>query len=109
MNHRRRQFLHLAAGAAALPAVSLIGPAAAQSIPTGVREIPPRSIPVPDTVSPQMQAVIARPFNPNFNLTPETIADWKKRVDDAARNVVAGLPRLRETLGVTVEPVMIAG
>ena len=104
----RRKFLHLAAGAPALP-WALIEPAAAQSAPTGIREVPPRSIPVPDTVSPQMQAIIARPFNPNFNLTPETLTDWKKRVDDAARNVVAGLPKIRETLGVTVEPTTITG
>ena len=107
MDHPRRRFLHLAASAAALPWLSDIKSAAAQS--AGIREVPSRSIPVPDTVSPPMQAIIARPFNPNFNLTPETIADWKKRVDDAAQNVVATLPKLRESLGVTVEPIMIAG
>jgi len=105
----RRQFLHLAAGAAVLPAVQPMTPAAAQSGPPSTREVPARSIPVPDTVSPQMQAVIARPFNPNFNLVPETTIDWKKRVDDAARNVVATLPRLREALGVSVEPTMMGG
>jgi acetyl esterase/lipase len=51
-----------------------------------------------------MQAVIARPFNTNFNLVPETTADWKKRVEQAARNVVATLPKLRQALDVTVEP-----
>ena len=105
----RRQFLHLAAGAAVLPAVQPMTPAAAQSGPPSTREVPARSIPVPDTVSPQMQAVIARPFNPAFNLVPETTIDWKKRVDDAARNVVATLPRLREALGVSVEPTMMGG
>src|SRR4051812_17045407 len=110
MDHPRRRFLHLAASAATLPWLPGIRPAAAQSAaPADIREAPSRSIPVPDTVSPQMQAIIARPFNPNFNLTPETVADWKKRVDDAARNVVATLPKLRESLGVTVEPIKIAG
>ena len=99
MKHlQRRQFLHLTAGAAVLPAVQPITPAAAQSGPPSTREVPARSIPVPETVSPQMQAVIARPFNPNFNLVPETTVDWNKRVEDAARNVVATLPRLREAL-----------
>lgn len=105
----RRHFLHLAASAAALQAIQGAAPVAAQSGPPGTREVPARSIPVPEHVSPQMQAVIARPFNPNFNLTPETIADWKRRVDEAARNVVATLPRIREALGVTVEPTAIAG
>src|SRR5262249_4756861 len=83
-------------GAAVLPAVQPITPAAAQSGPPSTREVPARSIPVPETVSPQMQAIIARPFNPSFNLVPETTVDWNKRVEDAARNVVATLPRLRE-------------
>jgi acetyl esterase/lipase len=56
-----------------------------------------------------MQAMIARPFDPKFNLVPETIADWKSRVDNGAAATVAGLPRLREALGVTVEPTTIAG
>jgi monoterpene epsilon-lactone hydrolase len=75
----------------------------------GTREVPARALPVPDTVSPQMQAMIARPFDPKFNLVPETIADWKSRVDNGAAVTVAGLPRLREALGVTVEPTTIAG
>jgi monoterpene epsilon-lactone hydrolase len=75
----------------------------------GTREVPARTLPVPDTVSPQMQAMIARPLNPNFNIAPETTAEWKKRVDDAAAATVAGLPKLREALGVTVEPTTIAG
>jgi monoterpene epsilon-lactone hydrolase len=83
--------------------------AIAQSVATNAREVPARSIPVPDTVSPQMQAIIARPFNPAFNLTPETTAEWKKRVDDAASATVAALPKVREALGVTVEPSTMAG
>jgi monoterpene epsilon-lactone hydrolase len=81
--------------------------AGAQSADT--REVPARTLPVPDTVSPQMQAMIGRPFNPKFNLVPETTADWKSRVDNAAAATVAGLPKLREALGVTVEPTTIAG
>jgi epsilon-lactone hydrolase len=81
--------------------------AVAQS--TGTREVPVRSIPVPPTVSPQMQAIIGRAPNPNFNLVPETTADWKKRLGDEAAAAAAALPKLRETLGVTIEPATIAG
>ena len=107
--HRRR-FLHLAAGAAALPAyiVPYLQRAAAQSPPTGMLEVPARMLPVPDTVSPQMQALIARPVNPRHSLSPQTAAEWKSIVDQAARTVLAGLPRLRETFGVSVEPMTIA-
>jgi len=86
-----------------------VGDAAAQSPTPSVREIPARTLPVPDTVSPQMQAVIARPPNPAFNATPQTTAEWKVRVDQAARAVASGLPKLREALDVTVEPASFAG
>src|SRR5215204_2941321 len=107
----RRKFLHLAAGAAALPvsATQAIRKAAAQSVAAGAREIPARSLPVPEHVSPQMQVLINRPVNPRHNLSPQTAAEWKTIVEDAARPIVAGLPKLRETLGVTVEPTTIAG
>jgi len=82
---------------------------AAQSPTPSGREIPARTLPVPDTVSPQMQAVIARPPNPAFNAVPETTAEWKARVEQAARAASAGLPKLRESLGVTVEPATFAG
>jgi len=84
-------------------------PAASQPVPAGARELPSRSIPVPDTVSPQMQAIIARPLDPDFNLVPQTTAEWKATVAEAALDTVARLPRLRETLGVTVKPTTIAG
>jgi epsilon-lactone hydrolase len=107
MKLRHRQFLHLAAGAAC--AFQLFQQAVAQPVPTGTREVPSRLIPVADTVSPQMQAVIARPPNLRFNLAPETTADWKRRVEEEALNTVATLPKIREALGVTVEPTTIAG
>jgi monoterpene epsilon-lactone hydrolase len=102
MKFPRRQFLHLAAGAAALPALS--SKATSQTLLAGAREVPARTLPVPDTVSLQMQSLIGRPINPRYNIAPETTAEWKARVDEAALVVVAGLPKLREALGVTVEP-----
>jgi acetyl esterase/lipase len=74
-----------------------------------LRIIPSRSIPVPDTVSPQMQALIAQPLDPAFNIPPETSAGWKARVEKAAAATIAALPALREALGVTVEPTTVAG
>jgi epsilon-lactone hydrolase len=108
-NFPRRQFLHLAAGAAALPCTLNVSPTAAQSVSTGSLDVPSRTIPVPDTVSPQMQVIIGRPINPRHKLTPQTTAEWKAIVDQAARATVATLPRLREALGVAVEPTTIAG
>ena len=56
-----------------------------------------------------MQAVIARPLDPGFNVPPESVAEWKARVEKAARLTIAGLPQLREALGVTVESTTLAG
>jgi monoterpene epsilon-lactone hydrolase len=90
-------------------AAGLAPMAAAQQAPSGTREVPSRVIPVPDTVSPQMQAVIARPLDPSFNLVPQTTAEWKARVEKVALATLAGLPKLREALGVTVQPATMAG
>jgi len=75
----------------------------------GAREIPARRLPVPETVSPQMQALIARPMDPSFTIAPATVAEWKARVEKAAQLTIAGLPQLRDTLGVAVEATTLAG
>ena len=72
-------------------------------------QVPARIIPVPDTVSPQMQAVISRSLDPRFNIAPTAVEEWKARVEEAARVTVATLPGLREKLGVSVEATTIAG
>ena len=81
--------------------------AAAQPAQAPARVIPARTLPAPDTVSPRMQAIIARapvPF-----VAPTTTAEWKARVEKMAAAVAAGLPKLRDALGVTVTPDTIAG
>lgn len=76
---------------------------------TNARAVPAREIPVPDTVSPQMQAIIGRPFDPAFNVVPDSTAAWKARVENAARITIAALPAMRSALGVAVERTTIAG
>ena len=78
-------------------------------VPPGARHVPDHIVPVPDTVSPQMQAIIAQPYNPNWNVVPKSPGEWKAIVDKAAAAVVATLPEIREKLGVTVQPTTIAG
>jgi epsilon-lactone hydrolase len=75
----------------------------------GTRMVPARTLPVPDTVSPQMQAIIGRPMDPSFNFAPISTAEWKTRVEKAALATVTGLPALREQLAVTVDAISIAG
>jgi acetyl esterase/lipase len=65
-----------------------------------------RTLPVPDTVSPAMQRLIAAPLNPAWNDVPATMEAW--------RAVAAPLPgqhlaALRERLGVQSEAVEVNG
>jgi len=73
------------------------------------RDLPARAIPVPATVSPEMQAIIAQPYGPIWNVVPKSPADWKAIVDKAAAPIITALPGLREQLGVSVQPTTIAG
>ena len=63
----------------------------------GLRYVPARSIPVPDTASPQLQARIAAPYrSPAWNANPETPAKWKALVSRLEAVCVSGpdlLPR----------------
>ncbi len=75
----------------------------------GPREVPARSVPVPDTVSPQMQRIIAAPLNATWNVIPKSAEEWKAQVDAGAAVAVKALPALREALHVKVEPRVIDG
>jgi epsilon-lactone hydrolase len=77
----------------------------AENVP---RHSPERDIPVPDTVSPAMQAVIARPLSPIWNAHPKSAEEWKALVAKLAADTVATLPDMRQRLGVKVEPTTIA-
>jgi monoterpene epsilon-lactone hydrolase len=107
---------HAAIMLAALPAVlcSANMQAARAQTPapqaqSGAREVPARTIPIPDTVSPQMQAIIAQPYNPSWNVVPKTADEWKAIVAKNAAATIATLPAIRAALHVTVEPSVIAG
>ena len=92
----------LIAGLAAAPAM-------AQQAQPGPRQLPARTIPVPETASPQMQAIIARPVNPIWNVVPKTAAEWKALVAANAAETLPTLPAMRAALHVKVEPTTIAG
>ena len=44
------------------------------------RDLRNKKIPVPDTVSPQMQKLIAAPLTPTWNVIPKTAEEWKAQV-----------------------------
>jgi monoterpene epsilon-lactone hydrolase len=76
----------------------------------GPRTVPGRSIPVPDTVSPELRADIAAPYRlPNWNANPKSAMEWKELVAGLAARGAAAQPAIREKLGVTMQPAVIGG
>ena len=84
-------------------------PGIAQTPTPGPREMPARTIPVPDTVSPQMQKIIAAPLTPTWNVIPNTPEEWKAQVNAVTVAAMQGLPGLREAPHVKIEPMTIDG
>ncbi len=83
--------------------------AIAQTPKPGPREMAARTIPVPTTVSPQIQQLIAAPISPTWNVFPKTNEGWKQLAKEAADATVKTLPALRQELHVKVEPRTIDG
>ena len=76
----------------------------------GPRTVPSRSIPVPNTVSPELQALIAAPYRvPNWNANPKSAAEWKELVNRLAAAAATAQKGVREKLGVTLENSTIGG
>jgi len=94
----------------AAAALALLAPlAGAQTSLQGSRDLPARSIPVPETVSPQMQKLIGAPLTPTWNVIPKTAEEWKAQVNAGYEATMKSLPALREALGVKVEPITLDG
>ncbi len=73
------------------------------------RDIPARNLPVPDTASPALQALIAAPLPPFWNIHPKTAQEWKDFVQQRAAFSLKGVAVLREKTGVKIEPTTIGG
>lgn len=67
------------------------------------------SFPVPDTVSPQLQAMIGAGIPRGWDHPPRTTEEWKAWIAAAAERQKAALPALREKLGVTMSHAVMAG
>jgi acetyl esterase/lipase len=69
-------------------------------------EVPARTLPVPETVSPELQRMIGAPLSGNWNTRPKTDEEWKKL---SAPSAGRGLPALRERFKVKSEPMTVNG
>jgi monoterpene epsilon-lactone hydrolase len=103
------RWLRRACGGAALALGLATAAALAQTAAPPQREVPAKSLPVPTTVSPQMQPIIVAPINPAWNFVGKSADDWKAFVKAGADAVIKGLPAKRDALRVKVEPTTIEG
>jgi len=81
----------------------------AQSAPLAPREVPARTIPVPNTVSPELQQVIAQPLRTAWNTPPTTPEGWKQLAESLRASAVPNVEAMRQRLKVKVEPATMAG
>src|SRR5262249_61719156 len=84
-------------------------PALAQAPRPAAREVPARSLPVPEAVSPALQKIIGAPLSPVWNVIPPTNDEWKKQIKGIEDALVQALPALRGALNVKVEPTTFDG
>lgn len=82
--------------------------ACAAAFPVKARELS-RALPVPETVSPELQKLIAAKPPLYWNEHPKTAGEWKALINLLAEGAAKELPALREQLGVTVTPGNIGG
>lgn len=66
-----------------------------QTESSNARLVPAREIPVPTTVSPEMQAVIARPLDPVMGFVPTTVSQWHDLVAQKTEQNMVALAKLR--------------
>lgn len=107
----RRLFLGSSLAAALLPAIADAEESTAPSIPFNLapRQVPARELPVPTTVSPQLQAVIGAPYQPGWNDIPRTATDWKDLAFKSAAGAANAIAAIKERFGLQVEKTAMAG
>lgn len=75
-----------------------------------VRKVPARDIPVPGTVSPEMQKNIALPLDPLMNIKPSSLEQWREIVAKGEGVVTENLMRSASKLfPVEVKPEIVGG
>ena len=94
---------------AAVAALHSAAVAFAQNTPLAPREVPAKTIPVPNTVSPELQQIIAQPLRTAWNTPPTTPEGWKQLAEAIRVAAVPNVEAMRARLKVTVEPGTLAG
>ncbi len=77
--------------------------------PIGAREIPAHLLPVPDTVSEAMRAVVGAPLPAGWDKVPANAAEWRALAKASGEGAGPVLAMIREKLGVKLETATIGG
>jgi monoterpene epsilon-lactone hydrolase len=83
--------------------------AIAQPAPLASRDVPAKSIPVPTTVSPEMQLIIGQPLRTGWDTPPKTPEGWKQLAGATRTTAVPNVEAMRQRLKVRVESGTMAG
>lgn len=107
----RRLFLGSTLAAAVFPSLARAEDATPAPAATGFapRHIPARELPVPTTVSPELQAVIGAPYRPGWNDIPQNATDWKDLAFKSAAGAANAIAAIKERFGLQVEKTTMAG
>jgi acetyl esterase/lipase len=86
----------------------------APAAPPGPREIPVRTLPVPETVSPEMQGRVSRGIGSNWNVIPTTQEEWAAAAGRGGGvagpdGMGGGNQALLDQMGVVSEPTVVNG
>jgi len=76
--------------------------------PSGLA-VPAKSIPVPSTVSPQLEKIIGAPLRTSWDIQPKTGEEWKPVAEAGALPTIKNVPGMLERLKVKIEPTVIDG
>jgi len=71
--------------------------------------VPAKNLPVPNTVSPQVQKLIGAPRRTGWDVLPKTGEEWKPVAEAGAQGTIKALPGLLERMKVKVEKTTIDG
>jgi monoterpene epsilon-lactone hydrolase len=89
--------------------VAIAARAGEQTLPLTPRDVPAKSLPVPSTVSPEIQQLIAAPLRQNWNAPPTTPDGWKAAADAGLAAAQPNITAMRERLHVKTVPGMVDG
>lgn len=110
----RRGFLGASLAAALAPAAVTAeeaSPRQPQPQPAALapRKIPARELPVPKTVSPELQAVIGAPYPAGWDDIPQDATAWKQLALQSAAAAATDIAAIKEKFRLQVEKTTMAG